>query len=136
MAASNPRTANGAKRRRVRTQVLAEENICGIPTDEGGCGGQPVDKTLTMDWGKHGPRCKGAGCAGCVPHPMRAEVDEIVPVSAGGSPYERSNCRLSHRRCNRKRADVLRNRKPEPMPIELFPLSDCWGGIFDSLRPT
>lgn len=131
---SNPRTANGSRRRKVRAQVLAEETLCAIPPDEGGCGGLPVDKTLTVEWGKHGVKCKGDGCPGCSPHPMRAEVDEIVPVAAGGSPYERSNCRLSHRRCNRKRADVLRSRKPEPMPVELFPLSDCWGGIFDSLR--
>lgn len=134
-SSSNPRTANGARRRKVRAQVLSEEGVCAIPTDEGGCGGLPVDKTLTVEWGKHGPKCKGDGCPGCSPHPMRAEVDEIVPVAAGGSPYERANCRLSHRRCNRKRADILAaRRKPEPMPVELFPLTDCWGGIFDSLR--
>ncbi len=127
MASSNPRTANGARRRGLRAQVLAEESACWI------CGG-PVDKTLTVEWGKHGPKCKGDGCPGCVPHPMRAEVDEVVPVSKGGSPYDRSNCRLSHRQCNRQRGNG--DRKPDPMPVEMFPLSACWGGIFDSLSTT
>ena len=124
---SNPRNANGAARRKVRAQVLAEETVCWI------CG-QPVDKTLTMDWGKHGPRCKGDGCPGCVPHPMRAEVDELVPVSKGGDPLDRSNCRLSHREHNRQRGNG--DTKPTPPPLDHFPLSDCWGGIFDSLRQT
>ena len=119
---SNPRTE--ARGKALRRQVLAEESDCHL------CG-EPVDKTLTWDWGKHGKRCKGEGCPGCVPHPMRAEVDHITPISKGGNPYDRSNAHLSHRRCNRAKGA---GRKPEPMPVELFPLSDCWGGIFDSLR--
>jgi 5-methylcytosine-specific restriction endonuclease McrA len=31
---------------------------------------------------------------------MRAEVDEDVPRSRGGSALDRSNCRLMHRKCN------------------------------------
>ena len=112
---ANPRTANGAARRKVRAQVLAEETHCGI------CG-QPVDKTLSMQWGQHSPRCTDQSCPGCVPHPMRPEVDEIVPVHRGGSPYERSNCRLSHRKCN-----VGRNRtRPAPPPREPYRTSRDW----------
>ncbi|UYM26641.1 HNH endonuclease [Arthrobacter phage Bauer] len=37
--------------------------------------------------------------------PGAPEVDEIIPVSKGGSPYERSNCRLAHRLCNQKRGN-------------------------------
>ena len=32
-----------------------------------------------------------------------AEVDELVPVTYGGSPFDRKNCRLAHRWCNRTR---------------------------------
>ena len=88
--------ANGHRRRQVRAQVLAEETNCAI------CG-EPVNKTPTYQWGKHGPRCTNPACAGCVPHPMRAEVDEIIPRHEGGSPYQRSNCRLTHRDCNNRR---------------------------------
>lgn len=71
----NPRQANGHRRRQLRAQVLAEEDHCGI------CG-RAVDKTLP-------PGLPGS-----------PEVDEIIPVSRGGSPYLRENCRLSHRACN------------------------------------
>lgn len=94
----NPRRTNGHRRDQVRAHVLAEEHDCAL------CG-EPVDKTLTMAWGEHGPRCRNTACPGCVPHPMRAEVDEIVPVSLGGSPYERTNCQLTHRRCNQRRGN-------------------------------
>ena len=98
MAKSNPRNANGHRRREVRKRVLAEETHCGI------CG-EPVDKSLGMVRGEHGARCARVECEGCVPHPMRAEVDEVVPVSLGGSPYQRSNVRLTHRECNRRRGN-------------------------------
>ena len=115
----NPRQANGHRRRQVRAAVLAEETHCGI------CG-QWVDKTLGNMAGVHSTRCANPSCPGCVPHPMRAEVDEIIPVHRGGSPTERSNCRLSHRRCN-----LARNRKraaPSPVNRELYPTSRDWGG--------
>lgn len=76
----NPRNANGHRRRQVRARVLAEESLCGI------CG-LPVDKTIKT------------------PHPDSPEVDEIIPVSLGGSPTKRSNCRLTHRICNAKRGN-------------------------------
>lgn len=96
-AKPNPRNANGHKRRTLRARVLAEETHCGI------CGHR-VDKSLTTSPGEHGPRC-GGNCAGCVPHPLRAEVDEILPVSRGGSPIARDNVRLTHRICNQRRGD-------------------------------
>lgn len=86
--------ANGHRRRQVRIRVLAEEHACAL------CD-LPVDKTLGMLRGRHGKRCPGGGCAGCIPDPMRAEVDEDVPRVRGGSPFDRSNCRLMHRKCNR-----------------------------------
>lgn len=78
MGKPNPRRTNGHRRNQVRARVLAEEDICAL------CG-MPVDKTLKT------------------PDPGSPEVDEIVPVRDGGDPYDRSNCRLTHRRCNRYR---------------------------------
>jgi 5-methylcytosine-specific restriction endonuclease McrA len=82
----NPRRTNGTQRNRVRRRVLLEETECWL------CG-QPVDTTL--------------------PHglPQSPEVDEVVPVSKGGSPYDRRNCRLAHRMCNQRRG----NRDPFPV---------------------
>jgi 5-methylcytosine-specific restriction endonuclease McrA len=82
----NPRYANGAKRRAIRQWVLSTQDICGI------CG-QPVDKTLKT------------------PHPMSPEVDEIIPISKGGSPYERSNVQLAHRICNQRKGNKMPGRK-------------------------
>ena len=82
---SNPRRTNGHRRNLVRRQVLREEDSCWL------CG-ELVDKTLKT------------------PHPMSAEVDEVVPVSLGGSPFDRKNCRLSHRSCNRNRGNGTEKR--------------------------
>ena len=68
----NPRRANGHRRDKVRARVLREEDDCWL------CG-KPVDKTLP-------PFLHGS-----------PEVDEIVPVSLGGDPLARANCRLAHR---------------------------------------
>ena len=72
----NERVSNGYRRRMLRQRVLAAYDVCAI------CG-KPVDKTLKT------------------PHPMSAEVDELIPVSRGGDPYSFTNCRLTHRICNR-----------------------------------
>jgi 5-methylcytosine-specific restriction endonuclease McrA len=90
----NPRTANGSRRRGIRKWVLATQDHCAL------CG-LPVDKSLKT------------------PHPMSAEVDEIVPVSRGGSPTNRNNVQLTHRVCNqRKGARMLGDRpKQTSMPL-------------------
>lgn len=80
---SNPRRANGHRRNQVRRRVLAEEDICWLCNE-------PVDKTIPT------------------PHPLSPEVDEIVPVSLGGDPLDRRNCRLSHRICNVRRGNDTR----------------------------
>ena len=90
--ASNPRRANGHRRDQVRRRVLAEEDSCWL------CG-LPVDKTLHyLD-------------------PQAPEVDEVVPVSLGGSPIDRTNCRLAHRLCNVRRGNGTRAAKPKPEPL-------------------
>lgn len=89
---SNPRRTNGHRRDKVRRRVLAEETDCWL------CG-KPVDKTLP-------PYLHGS-----------PEVDEVVPVSLGGSPYERANCRLSHRICNVLRGNGTRTPKQSSAPL-------------------
>ena len=91
--------ANGHRRREISARVRAEETHCAL------CD-KPVDKSLTMTPGAHGKKCPGGDCTGCVPHPLRGEVDEDIPRSRGGSPVERSNCRLMHRKCNNWKSDL------------------------------
>ena len=79
---SNPRRTNSTKRNNLRAQVLREETNCWL------CG-KPVDVNLK------------AGL------PESPEVDEILPVSLGGNPYDRKNTRLAHRLCNQRRGNKL-----------------------------
>ena len=88
--AHNPCRTNSTKRNALRKRVLREEDTCGI------CQG-PVDVTLP-----HGM-------------PESPEVDEIIPVSKGGDPYDRKNCRLTHRLCNQKRGNGDRKAVEGPM---------------------
>lgn len=90
---------NGHRRRELVKRVKAEESTCAL------CG-ERVDKTLTMTLGAHGPKCPGTPCTGCQPHPMRGEVDEDLPRSRGGSPYDRANCHLLHRKCNQWKSSM------------------------------
>lgn len=78
--ASNVRYANGHRRRSIRARLLATCDVCAI------CG-KPIDTTLKT------------------PHPMSAEVDEIVPVSRGGDPLDIRNCQLVHRSCNQRKGN-------------------------------
>lgn len=91
--------ANGHRRRELTRRVKAEEHDCAL------CD-QPVDKTLNYLPGEHGKKCPTRNCAGCIPHPMRGEVDEDIPRSRGGSPYDRSNCHLMHRKCNQYKSNM------------------------------
>lgn len=85
--------ANGSRRRALVKRVKAEEHDCAL------CD-KPVDKTLNYLPGEHGKRCPTRECQGCMPDPLRGEVDEDLPRSRGGSPYDRANCHLMHRKCN------------------------------------
>lgn len=71
----NPRKANGARRRHVVRWLRSQGRpcwICGLPIDYGVPPGNP-----------------GA-----------FECDELVPVSRGGSPFDRDNVAAAHRCCN------------------------------------
>lgn len=56
---------------------------------------------------------------------MSFEVDEIVPVSKGGSPIDRSNVAAAHRICNQKRGnrDITCSPQPRQLPC---PTSRKW----------
>ena len=74
------RYANGHARRDVRAWLRAQCLPCHI------CG-RPIDYSLP------------AG------DPWSFEVDEIVPVSKGGSPIDRGNVAPAHRICNERRGN-------------------------------
>ena len=94
------RCANGSARRRVRAWLKAQQRPCHI------CG-MPIDYSLP------------AG------HPMSFEVDELVPVSKGGSPYRTDNVDAAHRICNERRGnrDLSEGPRPRDLPC---PTSRSW----------
>lgn len=48
---------------------------------------------------------------------MSFEVDEIVPVSRGGSPIDYENVQAAHRICNQRKGDGTRKgAKAAPLP--------------------
>lgn len=87
----------------MRARVLAEEDRCAL------CG-ELVNKSLWL-----GPDGR--------PHPLSPVIDEIIPVSRGGSPFERTNCQLTHRICNAKKSNKLQTTVE---PSCGFPLSKPW----------
>ena len=96
--ALNPRQSNRHLRSKVCAKVYSEETVCWL------CGIY-VDQTLTFIPGTHGRNCRDESCPGCKWHPLSKSVDEIVPVSKGGDPFDRDNCRLAHRQCNIRRGN-------------------------------
>lgn len=88
------RYSNGNARRKLRAWLRSQGLPCHL------CG-RPIDYSLPPG------------------HPMSFEVDEIVPVSKGGSPYDRGNVAAAHRICNERRGnksvEEARDRRvPEP----------------------
>lgn len=98
--AKDPRKKHPKLREDLRKRVYAMSDHCAI------CG-REVDTTLP------------AGS------PLSPELDEIIPVSRGGSPTDINNLQLTHRRCNRMKGakmpgDVL------PNDINPIPTSRAW----------
>ncbi|TPF93611.1 hypothetical protein BW14_04945 [Bifidobacterium sp. UTBIF-68] len=107
-AVTNVRRTNGAARARIRKRLLSRCNgrpICAL------CG-QPIDTSLRT------------------PHPGSMEIDEKLPVSKGGDPFDLDNCQLTHRRCNQRKgnhqytalnadatASPARRLTPQPIPL-------------------
>ena len=68
--------------------------------------GEPIDYTLSFLADKHGAKCRKPDCLGCVPDPMRFEVDHIVPLSRGGA-HEQANLQWTHLVCNLRKGTKL-----------------------------
>ena len=78
----DPRKINSSLRATLRKRVLATYDTCAL------CG-REVDKTLPyLD-------------------PLAPEVDEIIPVARGGSPYDWDNLQLVHRVCNQRKGSKM-----------------------------
>ena len=73
---NNPRRSNGHRRQQLTKRVKAEEPNCAL------CGKHIQPGLHYLD-------------------PNAGVVDEDIPVSRGGSPYDRDNCHHMHRACNR-----------------------------------
>ena len=95
---SNPRRSNGAKRTALRKRVKSLGLPCAL------CG-EAIDYSLPQN------------------HPMSYELDEIVPVSKGGDPFDINNVQPTHRRCNQIKGDGT---KPFEMRFDDFPTSREW----------
>lgn len=94
MPSTNPRYKNTAKRNQIRRRLLYSTDVCAL------CG-KPIDKSLKT------------------PHPMSAEVDEIIPISKGGSPIDPDNVQLVHRSCNQRKGNKIETKisiKNLPLP--------------------
>lgn len=85
MSKPNPRSKNGNARRKLRARLKAEGRGCWICR----AFGRPdrIDYDLPPN------------------HPGAFEVDELVPVSKGGSPLDYSNVSAVHRACNQWRGN-------------------------------
>ncbi len=79
---TNPRYKNGNARTKLRERLKAEGRPCHL------CG-VSIDYNLP------------AG------HPWSFEVDELVPISRGGSPLDYSNVDAAHRLCNQRRGNRM-----------------------------
>lgn len=91
---STGRAQNGWRRRQVVSWLRSSgDHICHI------CG-NPIDMSLKY------------------PDPWSWSCDELLPVSRGGSPYDRDNVAEAHLVCNERRG----NRMPNDMTARQLPV--------------
>lgn len=92
----DPRRQFPKLREDLRKRVYAMQDTCGV------CG-RDVDKRLPSGLD------------------LSPELDEIIPVVRGGSPYDIDNLQLTHRVCNRRKgAKMAGDNLPEntnPIPV-------------------
>jgi 5-methylcytosine-specific restriction endonuclease McrA len=94
----DPRKAHGPLRATLRKRVFAAQSHCGI------CG-REVDQSLPAH------------------NPLSPELDEIIPIARGGSPYDIDNLQIAHRVCNRKKGAKLQGEGEIHNPT---PVSRAW----------
>lgn len=113
MPSSNPRYADYRAREMMRSLVrsrIAAGEPCAI------CG-QPIDLGMPQTYvdPKDGRRKRA---------PWSWEVDEIVPLARGGSPFDPDNVQPAHRICNERkgcgRARVVRVRRVAGSPTRAW----------------
>ena len=105
--ASNPRYANGSARRKLRHWLRSQGRPCWI------CRAFGLDGTIDYELPAR--------------HPFSFEVDELVPISRGGSPLDRNNVDAAHRVCNQWRGNrsveevlaIARQQGGEGVPMQL-----------------
>lgn len=107
----NPRRVQGYRRDQLRKRIASLGLPCAI------CG-RPIDYSLTT-WidPKDGKR---------KPHPMRYELDEIIPISKGGSHIDPDNVQPTHRICNQRKGNKIVRREPPKPTEEGLPNSGEW----------
>lgn len=99
---TNPRYKNGAKRRELRRYYKYRKDPCAL------CG-KPIDYSLPAT------------------HPMSFEIDEIIPVSKGGSPFSRENTQAAHRICNQRKGNKVLKQGERRITLEKpLPRSREW----------
>ena len=96
----NERNRNPALRNALRAKVFAASDVCAI------CH-RPVDKTLPWN------------------DPLAPELDEIIPISRGGSPHDIDNLQMVHRICNQKKGakmagDIDVDKIENPTPVSRY----------------
>lgn len=90
MPSNNPRYANFKKRADLRKWLGRQGLPCAL------CG-KPIDYSLTTFIDPKDGKRK--------PHPLSFEMDEIVPISLGGSPIDPNNVQPTHRMCNQRKGN-------------------------------
>ncbi len=108
MAKQNPRRANGARRDAIRKRWRAIGAPCAL------CG-RPIDYSLGMVLDLRTGKRRA--------HPMSFVVDEIVPVSKGGSPLDFANTQPAHWICNARRGNATAT---TPQRTQDMPLPHPW----------
>ena len=81
----NPRRKNGYRRTELLRWLRAQERPCWICK----AFGRPARIDYELPHG----------------HPASFECDELIPVSKGGSPFDKGNVDASHRACNEWRGN-------------------------------
>lgn len=112
---NNPRRANGYRRDALRKRVAAMGLPCHI------CG-KPIQYDLTTWVDPKDGKVKR--------HPMSFELDELVPVSKGGSPLDPENVAPAHRICNARRGNKplhkIRGKQTQEPTENRLPVSREW----------
>ena len=97
----DPRKLRQGLRATLRKRVLSTYDTCAI------CG-REVDKSLPyLD-------------------PLAPEVDEIIPVSRGGSQYDWDNLQLVHRICNQRKGNKMMGDIDVKKVENPTPISRAW----------